>query len=79
MKWVVVKERESQRWFVAHTTVWRMQEYFPKPWSKKTKKRQIQVDWVIPRPENISPFIECHKIIEANTKEEAQCLISSWT
>ena len=79
MKWVVVKERESQAWFVARPTEWQTEEYYPKPWSRRSKKRRVQKGWIFPKPEYTSPFIEKHAIIEAATKEEAECLISNWT
>jgi len=79
MKWVACKERESQRWFIAGQPEWYTQEYYKESWSRRASKRRVQKSYVIPRPEHVSPFVECHQIIEANTREDAECLISSWT
>ena len=78
MKWIVIKERESQRWTVAGQTEWRTEEYYPQVWSRRMKKRRVQKGYVYPRPEHVSPFIEAHSVIDASTIEEATCLISSW-
>lgn len=78
LKWIVCKERESQRWFVAGQTDWYEETYYPNGFSGRAKKRRVQKGYVIPKPEHISPFIEASAVVEANTESEAQCLISSW-
>ncbi len=62
--YLFIKERESQEW-ILHSEL--RQEYY------KTGKKIVHYDkkWIIPTPESVSPFIETHKIIIANTKEEA--------
>ena len=69
-KWVAIKERESQQWIISGLT----DGYYE---GAGKKKRYVRKSWVFPKPEHVSPFIEKHKIIEANTKEEAQWLISN--
>jgi hypothetical protein len=76
-KWIAVKERESQQWFIAGQTEWYQEEYLP-PGRRRYQKRAVQKTWVFPKPEHVSPFIEAHKVVDAATKEEAECLISSW-
>jgi len=76
VKFIAIKERESQRWTIAGMTEWGEETDYS---GRRAKKRRVQKSWVIPKPENVSPFIEQHKIVEANTIEEARCLISSWT
>jgi len=68
MKWIAVKERESQQWKIVGPTAY----YYE---GKGRKKKIVHYSWVIPVPEHISPFIEAHKVIDANTKEEALCQI----
>ena len=77
-KWIVVKERETQRWIVVGLTEYYSDTYYPNGFARRAKKRQQQRSWVIPKPEHVSPFIEAHKVIEANTLEDVQCLISNW-
>ena len=77
MKFIAVKERESQRWFIAGTTQWSAEKYYP-PGRVRQKVRNVQKSWVYPKPEHVSPFIERHEIVEAANIEEAQCLISNW-
>jgi hypothetical protein len=78
VKWLIVKERESQQWYVLGPTKWETELYYP-PGKSRMKKRAVQRSWVYPKPEHVSPFIEAHKVIDAHTEEEARCMISSWT
>lgn len=75
MNFIAVKERESQRWFITGRTE---QYQTTEHTGKRTRKIWKYKTWVIPFPEHVSPFIETHKIVEAATLEEAQCLISNW-
>ncbi len=68
MKWLVIKERESQQWVLVGPT----KTYEEKVGRKVTYHYK---SWVIPVPEHISPFVECHKIIQAKNREDAQCQI----
>lgn len=62
--WLFIKERESQKWLL-----W---GELPKERIKEGRKvRYVQRRWIYPKPENVSPFIECHKIIDAESEEEA--------
>lgn len=59
-----IKERESQKWFL-----W---GELPRERYKEGRKiRYVLRNWIFPKPEAVSPFIETHKIIKAETKEEA--------
>ena len=71
MKFVVVKERETQRWHVVGPTEWRTEEYYPYTWSKRTEKRGVQKTYIYPSPETVSPFIEAHKVCLLYTSDAA--------
>ena len=77
-KWIAVKERESQRWFIVGEPEWYYEEYYARITDRKRKKRRVQKSYVTPKPEHASPFIEAHKIVEAASKEEAAWLVSNW-
>lgn len=70
MYWLAIKERESQVWKLKGPT----ESYVEKIGRKKERRYK---SWVIPKPEHVSPFIETHIIIKADTQEEAECQISS--
>lgn len=69
-KYYAVRERESQQWFYCgplghenHGT------------AKRPKYKQKT--YIYPYPEHVSPFIQEHVIIDANTEEEAKWQISN--
>ena len=70
-KWLLVLERESQEWQVVGPAPWTQEEYYPTLTSRRMKKRYVQYNFVIPKPEDVSPFVAGHTIIEAKTEEEA--------
>jgi hypothetical protein len=62
--YLFIKERESQKWYL-----W---GELPRDRFKDGRKiRCILRKWIFPKPESVSPFIEAHKIIQAESKEEA--------
>lgn len=70
--WLVVKERESQLWQTVGQTKWQSSLEYPRPFASRRKRVSRQERWVIPHPEDVSPFIDAHKIIEAKTAQEAE-------
>ena len=74
MKYLFIQDRESERWFscglVSYETV---TEYVGR--SMRARKVRKQRSWIYPKPENVSAFIKAHRIIEADTEEEAKCQI----
>jgi len=62
--YLFIKERESQHW-----CLWG--ELSRDRFKDGRKVRSILRKWIYPKPESVSPFIEAHKIIQAETKEEA--------
>lgn len=62
--YLFLKERESQNWFFSHI--------LPRDRFKDGRKVKYLVQtYIYPKPENVSPFIEAHKIIKAESEEEA--------
>jgi len=62
--YLFVKERESQKWYL-----WGELSHIR--FKDGRKVRYILRNSIFPKPENVSPFIEAHKIIKAESKEEA--------
>ncbi len=72
--YVFIQDRESLEWsFFKLTDFWIHEEYSGR---KKIKKR-IYYNSIHPKPENVSAFIKQHKIIEANSEEEAWQILNS--
>lgn len=62
--YLFIKERESQKWYLCGE--------LPRERYKDGRKIHYYLKkWIFPEPENVSPFIETHKIIQAESKEEA--------
>lgn len=62
--YLFIKERESQRWYLSCE--------LPRGRFKDGRKiRFILRKWILPKPEAVSPFIEAHKIIQAESEAEA--------
>ena len=62
--YLFIKERESQKW-----CLWGVlsREHY-----KDGRKICYYLrKWIFPKPESVSPFIESHKIIQAESEEEA--------
>jgi len=62
--YLFIKERESQKWYL-----WG--ELSRDRYKDGRKIRYLLRKWIYPKPEVVSPFIESHKIVQAETKEEA--------
>ena len=62
--YLFIKERESQKWYL-----WG--ELRRESFKDGRKTRYYLKTSIYPNPEAISPFIETHKIIKAESKEEA--------
>lgn len=74
MKYLFIQDRESEMWFLCGLVPFEtVTEYVGR--SMRAKKIRKQRSWVYPKPENVSAFVKAHKIIEANTEEEAKCQI----
>ena len=71
MKFIIVKERESQKWFpvglIGHFQIG----------GTKRNPKYAERRSVYPKPEDVSAFIESHKIIEAKNKEDAKCQVQN--
>ena len=76
-KWVAVFDRESARWHITGHVPWRPEHSYTAS-GRRRKKRYMQPNWVVPKPENVSCFISAHRIVEAETKEEACQLVSTF-
>jgi hypothetical protein len=73
-KWVAVQDRESGQWAVLGQCKWHSTP-IRDPWSGRKKGvRRYQYDWDHGFPVKYSPFFKTHRIVEANTQEEALCL-----
>jgi hypothetical protein len=73
---IFVQDRESEKWFYTGTTGFYMdREYIGS--SNRTKKVMRFNSFVSPIPEKVSAFIKAHKIIKAETKEEAWLILNS--
>lgn len=71
MYYVFVQDRESGKWyFTGHPEWYNTEIPNPKRYGHYIKVRK-QESWISPVPEKVSAFIKQHKIIEANTEEEA--------
>jgi len=76
MKYLFIQDRETEEWVSCGLVPSELvTEYVGR--SMRTKKVRRQRSWVFPKPENVSAFVKAHKIIEANTEEEAKCQILS--
>lgn len=62
--YLFIRERESQNW-ILHSRLPN------KSFKIEKKKTSYAPNYIFPKPEHVSPFIETHKIIKANTEEEA--------
>jgi len=62
--YLFIKERESQEW-ILHSELRR------ESFKDGRKTRYILKTSIYPKPEAVSPFIEAHKIIKAESEEEA--------
>jgi len=62
--YLFIRERESHDWYL-----WGK---LPRDHYKDGRKHKLLLrKWIFPKPENISPFIESHQIIQSENKEEA--------
>ena len=75
MKYLFIQDRETEKWFSCGLAPFETRAEFISVRSNRTKKVRYQPNWIYPKPENKSAFIKAHKIIEANTEEEAKCQI----
>jgi len=75
MKYLFVQDRESGFWFLTGLVPFSTRTEFISVCSNRTRKVRYQPNYVYPKPENVSAFVKAHKIIEANTEEEAKCQI----
>jgi len=62
--YLFIKERETQQWLL-----WR--ELRRESYKDGRKIRYYLRTSIYPKPEAVSPFIEAHKIIKAESEEEA--------
>jgi hypothetical protein len=69
-KHVIVKWREGG-WTFSHHVPWQKAFTFSK---KKSDQRMEQPDYIFPKPEHASPFIEAHKIVEAENLQEVESI-----
>ena len=77
MRFLFIQDRESEKWFYSGALPFENHKEYVSIHSNRQKTVRIQRSWVYPKPENVSAFIKAHKIIEANTEEEAKCQILS--
>jgi len=76
VKHIFIQDRESNNWYFAGYTEWTYRTEYPTMRSRG-KKVRYQKNYVYPIPEKVSAFVKAHKIIEANTKEEAWQILNS--
>lgn len=62
-KYLVIKERESGKWVFDRELPYRKTTQY-NPRTGRNKKVYVQDTHIYPKPENISCFIEAHRIIE---------------
>ena len=75
MYFIFVQDRESEEWSCVGPTKHRMEKEYVG--AGRRKKTVVRYDsWTHPKPENVSAFIKAHKIIKAETEEEAWILNS---
>ena len=73
---IFVQDRESEQWFYEGRT----QSHTEKEWigGSNRKRSVIRYDgYTWPKPERVSAFIKAHKIIQAETEEEAWQILKS--
>ena len=75
MKYLFIQDRETEKWFYSGILPFESHKEYVSVHSNRRKAVRTQRTWVYPKPENVSAFIKAHKIIEANTEEEAKCQI----
>lgn len=73
---IAVLDREDG-WKIIGETDWRKVERYPYR-RGRNKYEMVQDKSTYPVPEKVSAFIKTHKIIEANNREEACRLISTF-
>lgn len=71
-KYLFIQDRETEKWLYVGLVPFETETHIVGR-SMRRKKFRVQRNWVSPKPENVSAFIKAHKIIEANTEEEAKC------
>jgi len=70
MKYLFIQDRETEKWFsCGYVPFETVTEYVG--CSLRAKKVRRQRNWIYPKPENVSAFVKAHKIIEAETEEQA--------
>lgn len=77
-RWVIVQWRETNEWTVAGHTTKSPRKYRPVNASRRPYFHYTAYSGALyKKPEEESPFVRAHKIIIANTKQEAedQCRI----
>lgn len=72
MYYTFIQDRESHKWQRGTDPEWYTGE---KLVGGRHKKTRVQRNWVYPVPEEVSAFVAKSEIIEANTEEEAECLL----
>ena len=73
---IFVQDRESEKWFYKGET----DSHVEKEWiAGSNRKRSVRYydGYTHPKPENVSAFIKAHKIIKAETEEEAWQILKS--
>jgi hypothetical protein len=64
--------RDTNEWRVLGQMSWK-RDYRTDYSGRRAKKIWFtrQDDWIIPKPEHVSPFVKGHRIVEAVSAEEA--------
>lgn len=71
MKYLFIQDRETGKWFPCGYVPFQTRTEFVSVRSNRTKKIRYQSNWIHPKPEFKSSFVKAHKIIEAETEEQA--------
>ena len=72
---VFIQDRESEKWFYKGIT----NSHVEKEWiGGSNRKRSVRYydSYIHPKPERVSAFIKAHKIIKAETEEEAWLILN---
>ena len=70
---IFIQDREAEQWVCIGTTTSRVNYGTP----KRPKYETVKPSYVIPKPEAKSCFVKGHKIIKAETEEQAWQILSS--